>query len=328
MISYHQTNQGRKTLEAAKELLTKVPDDFTAFYLITSLTPFVGDTKAEDWAEGDKAASALLSGAIDKQFAPANKPANVDQAQWDNDKKQAIATAHQTHGWTAIQRNEHVKAEQAFLKSLDANPNSAQVSYWLGQEVLAQADPNKNELALFSFARAAAYQGPGELTPQGRQQLNDYLVKVYTKYTGTEEGLEDLKKMAMTRALPPPDLQIESAEVRRFKAEQKRRQEDPLLYKFLDLKTTLLSSKGDEIWGKLKGKLTPEMRLFVISADSARPTTISLSSQKGGPVEVVLDLENRLRSAPPIGTKVRFEGVATTLTKSPFRLGLTTGKVL
>jgi hypothetical protein len=70
------------------------------------------------------------------------------------------------------------------------------------------------------------------------------------------------------------------------------------------------------------------MRLYVVSSDSARPTTINLSSTKGGAVEVVLNLENRLRSAPGIGTKMAFEGVAASLAKSPFRLGLTDGKVL
>jgi hypothetical protein len=328
VASYQQTNQGRKAVDAAKELLAKVPGDFSALYTIASQTPFLENTTEADWAEGEKAANALLAGAIEKQFEAANRPASITQEQWDNAKQQTIGTVHQTLGWVAMQRGDHVKAEQALVKSLQANPNSGQVSYWLGQEVLAQANPDKNELALFSFARAAAYEGPGSLPPQGRQQLNDYLIKVYTKYTGTEEGLDNLKKLAATRALPPDDLDIESAEVRRFKEDQKRRKEDPLLFTFVDLKNTLLSSKGDTTWGNLKGKLTPQMQLYVVSSDSARPTTIHLSSKKGGPVEVVLDLENRLRAAPAPGSKLKFEGVASSLTKSPFRLGLTDGKVL
>jgi hypothetical protein len=328
VASYQQTNQGRKAVDAAKELLAKVPGDFSALYTIASQTPFLENTTEADWAEGEKAANALLAGAIEKQFEAANRPASITQEQWDNAKQKTIGTVHQTLGWVAMQRGDHVKAEQALVKSLQANPNSGQVSYWLGQEVLAQANPDKNELALFSFARAAAYEGPGSLPPQGRQQLNDYLIKVYTKYTGTEEGLDNLKKLAATRALPPDDLDIESAEVRRFKEDQKRRKEDPLLFTFADLKNTLLSSKGDTTWGNLKGKLTPQMQLYVVSSDSARPTTIHLSSKKGGPVEVVLDLENRLRAAPAPGSKLKFEGVASSLTKSPFRLGLTDGKVL
>lgn len=328
MTSYQQTNQGRKAIEAAQELLKKVPGDFSALYTIASLTPFLENTAEADWAEGEKAAEALLNGGIEKQFQNSNKPEQVAQDQWDNAKQQTTATVHQTLGWVAMQRNDHVKAEQSFANSLKANPNSGQVSYWLGQEALAQGDADKNELALFSFARAATYDGPGSLPPQGRQQLDEYLTKVYTKYAGTEEGLDELKQMAATQAFPPADLEIESAEVRRFKEEQARRKADPMLYRFIDLKTTLLSAKGDATWANLRGKLTPTMRLFVVGADSARPTTINLSSTKGGAVEVVLNLENRLRSAPGIGTKVSFEGVATSLNKSPFRLGLTDGKIL
>lgn len=328
MTSYQQTNQGSKAIEAAQELLKKVPGDFSALYTISSLTPFLENTSEGDWAEGEKASKELLSGGIEKQFQNSNKPDQVTQEQWDNAKQQTVATVHQTLGWVAMQRNDHAAAEQEFVNSLKANPNSGQVSYWLGQEALAQGNPDKNELALFSFARAASYDGPGSLPPQGRQQLDDYLTKVYTKYAGTEEGLTELKQMAASQAFPPDDLNIESAEVRRFKDEQARRKADPMLYRFIDLKTLLLSAKGDATWADLRGKVTPQMRLFVVGADSARPTTINLSSTKGGSVEVVLNLENRLRSAPGIGTKVSFEGVASSLNKSPFRLGLTDGKIL
>jgi tetratricopeptide (TPR) repeat protein len=328
MSSYQQTNQGQKAIGTAQELLKEVPGDFSALYTIASLTPFLENTAEADWAQGEKASNELLNGGIEKQFQNSNKPEALPQDQWDNAKQQTLATVHQTLGWVAMQRKDHVKAEQAFLKSLEVNPNSGQVSYWLGQEALAQGDPDKNELALFSYARAATYDGPGSLPPQGRQQLDEYLTKVYTKYAGTEEGLAELKQMAASQALPPADLNIESAEVRRFKDDQARRKADPMLYRFIDLKTVLLSSKGDATWADLRGKVTPAMRLFVVSSDSARPTMINLSSTRGGAVEVVLNLENRLRSAPGNGTKLSFEGVATSLTKNPFRLGLVDGKIL
>jgi hypothetical protein len=124
-------------------------------------------------------------------------------------------------------------------------------------------------------------------------------------------------------------LKIESAEVRTFKAEQQARKDNPLLYRFIDLKTQLTGGNGDTIWGDLRGKLTPEMRLFVVGADPPdRPQTIHLSSKKGGSVEVVLNLENRLREGVGAGREIRFEGVASNLTKQPFRLTLTDGKIL
>jgi hypothetical protein len=227
-----------------------------------------------------------------------------------------------------MQRKENVEAEKEFMETLKVNPNLAQVSYWLGDVVLRQGDPNKNELALFSFARAAAYEGEGSLNPQGREQVDAYLKKVYARYTGTEEGLDDLKLKAKTQPLPPADLKIESAEVRRFKSEQKSRTENPLLWVYKDLKANLVSPSGDGIWTDLQGKMTPKMALYVVGMDSDRPQTLSLAPEAGGAAEVTLNLENRLREAPARGKRLEFEGVASSMTKEPFKLVLNGGRAL
>jgi len=327
MASYQQTQQPAKAIETAKELLEKVPGDFSASYTITLLTPFLGDTSPAVLGDGETAAKGLLAGAIEKQFA--SKPENISQADWDSAKKGATVSAYQTLGWIAMQRKENVAAEEQFKQVLQLNPNAGQVSYWLGNVVLAQGDPTKNETALFSFARASVYEGEGALPPESRQQVDAYLTKVYTKYAGTEEGLDELKAMARNQALPPADLKIESAEVRSFNAEQAARKANPQLYMFIDLKNKLTGTAGEQTWSELRGKLTPEFRLYVVSANPPeRPQTINLSSRQGGPVEVVLNLEVRRRTGLGSGQLVRFEGVASDLTRQPFRLTLVDGQLL
>ena len=178
--------------------------------MTAALYPTVGDAeKPQILKDGETTAGALISG-LDKQFAAANKPAQISDEQWNNAKGQVALTAHQTLGWIAMQRQDHLKAEAQFRKVLEMNPKSAQVSYWLGTEVIAQGDPDKNELALFSLARAAAYEGEGALPFDGRQQVYEYLAKVYTNYTGTDEGLSDLMAKAKTQPFPPVDLSIPS----------------------------------------------------------------------------------------------------------------------
>lgn len=329
LASYQQTNQAPKAVETAKELLKMVPGDFSANYSIALLTPFLGSTSPQVFSDGETAAKALLGGAIEKQFAPANKQAAVSQADWDNAKKQALTSSHQTLGWIAMQKKDNTAAETQFTKVLELNPAAGQVSYWLGDVVLKQGNPNKNELALFSFARAAVYEGPGALPPEGRKQVDEYLTKVYTKYAGTEEGLTEIKQTAKTQALPPADLKIESADVRAFNKEQQARKENPLLYRFIDLKANLTGANGDSIWADLNGKMTPEMQLYVVSANPPdRPQTINLSSKQGGPVEVVLNLAVRRREPVGSGRTVRFEGVATNISRQPFRLTLADGQIL
>jgi hypothetical protein len=181
-------------------------------------------------------------------------------------------------------------------------------------------------MALFSLARAVAYEGEGALPPEGRQQVDEYLTKVYSTYAGTTEGLDDLKMMAKNQPLPPANLEIKSASIRKFEEIQKSRAENPQLWAFLDLKKTLQGPQGDTVWADLKGKVTPKMRLYVVSA-AARSKTISLSSEEGGPVEVVLDLANMMRTGVNSGRPITFDGVATSLTKEPFKLTLTEGEV-
>jgi len=326
MGSYQGTNQGAKAVETAKSLLKLVPGDFAANYTITSLTPFLQQTPTPAvLSDGETAAKALVGGAIATQFDKAKKPATVSDAQWNSARAQTEVSAHQTLGWISMQRKDNTGAETEFMRVLKLNPANAQVSYWLGNVVLAQGDPNKNELALFSFARAAAHEGEGALSPAGRKQVDEYLNKVYMKYAGTVDDLPALKATAKNQALPPADLVIKSGAVRTFEKDQKHRAENPNLYKYIDLREALKGADGDATWGKLKGLLTPKMALYVVGSDSARPSVLNLSSEPDGAVEVVLNLENRLRAAPGKGRKVMIDGVATALTKSPFKLTLNDG---
>ena len=74
MASYQAAGQGDKAVATAKELLGKVPGDFSANFTIASLTPFLGKTDAGTFGDGVKASKDLLSTGIAKQFAAANKP--------------------------------------------------------------------------------------------------------------------------------------------------------------------------------------------------------------------------------------------------------------
>ena len=316
MQTNQQANKLPEAIASAKELLAQFPGDFAANFTIASLTPALSSTAADVLSTGEKAASALISG---------GKPATLSDEQWNSVKAQIVTTAHQTLGWIHMQRKDNVKAEGEFKTVLGMNPNNGQVSYWLGNVVLAQGDPDKNELALFSFARAAVYEGEGALPPEGRKQVADYLSTVYGKYAGTQEGLDTLKQAALKQPLPPAGMVIESASVREFKAEEARRAANPLLYKFIDLRTALTGAKGDTTWAELQGKMSPQMELYVLGSDSDRPQVLNLGSKADAPVEVVLNLENRLREAPGRGSKIKFEGVASSMTKSPFKLTLTGG---
>ncbi|MYB53133.1 MAG: tetratricopeptide repeat protein [Acidobacteriia bacterium] len=324
--SYQKTGQTAEAVEAAKTLLTKVPDSFTAHYVITLSTPYLGKADDQTVSDGIDAANAVLK-LVDQQFA--NKPETVAQEAWDNAKQQSIASSHLTIGWGRMQQKDNSAAEGAFREVLSIDPSRGQVSYWLGQVILAQQDAAKYDLAFLSFARAALYDGPNSMPAEGRTQVLEYVQNLLKGNYGDEAYdlyWPKIEEIAKATALSSERIELKSSEELQFEADQKSREENPMLWVFKDLKTRLLEPTGDSIWADLNGKLTPKMNLYVVSASPPeRPATINLTSEPGGPTEVVLNLENRRRSGLRTGSMLTIDGVASGLSKSPFRLTLTDG---
>ncbi len=327
LASYQQTGKTAEAVGAAKELLTKVPGDFGANYAITLYSPYLGRADDEVIADGTEAANAVLEG-LGTQFA--TKPDTVPQDQWDSLRKQAETSAHLTIGWGRMQKKNNVGAEEKFAKVLELDPSRAQVSYWLGQVVLAQKDAAKYDMAFFSFARAALYDGPNAMPAESRTQVADYVTNLLRSNYGEESfnlywpRFEEMAKMG---ALPSERIALKSTQQLRFEAEQKSRKENPLLWTYKDLRTALTGARADTTWTGLRGAMSPKMRLYVVSATPPeRPGTINLTSAPGGSIEVVLNLENRRRTGVRAGTMMTFEGVASALTRSPFRLTLNDGR--
>ncbi len=203
MRTFQQFGDGKSAVRVAQALLDEFPGDFEANFTIATLTPSLDSTDATVLSTGEEAASSLIS---------AGKPSTLTDDQWGQVKKRVLTTSHQTLGWIHMQRKDNVKAEQEFMQVLDMIPNVAQVSYWLGNVVSAQGDPDKIELALFSFARAAAYSGEGALPDAGRQKVHEHLKVVYREFVGSEVGLAELMELASSRPLPPFDLKIQRQE--------------------------------------------------------------------------------------------------------------------
>ena len=323
--SYQKTGKTAEAVDAAKELLDKVPGDFTSNYAITLFSPYLGKVENEFIEDASKAANEVLA-AVPTRFAA--KPDTVSQEQWDTARTQAEVSAHLTIGWCHMQQKDNSGAEKAFTKVLEIDPSRGQVSYWLGQVILGQGDAAKYDLAFASFARAAVHDGPNAMPAEGRAQVLEYVHNLIKKY-----GEESFKlywpmfeEMAKASALPSKRIELISDAERAFEAEQKSREENPLLWVYKDLKTALTGDAADATWQKLNGALTPKMRLYVVSASPPeRPATINLANEPGGAVEVVLTLENRRRTGVRTGSMLTIDGVAAGLRKDPFRLTLNDG---
>ena len=137
-------------------------------------------------------------------------------------------------------------------------------------------------MALYDFARAGAYEGPGSLPAADRKQVQDYLTRIYTQFHGSSEGLDKVLASAKMSALPPAGFTVLSkteVENQRLAAEEAAARANPMLALWRSIKMELTGDNGPAYFennmkdaelpggvngvARLKGKLvsaTPEVR--------------------------------------------------------------------
>ncbi len=282
-----------------------------------------------------------MSDNLDTIYGPGNKPAGVMPEDW----AKTIATTKpamkpylaQTMLWVIAQRKDNVRAEKDLTTLLRKDPTQASVSYALAGATLAVAIANKKPedqpLALYHFARAAAYDGPNSLTPDARKQVLTYLKdKAYVPYHGSAQGLDELLALAKTSAFPPADFKILSTvdiALAKQKADAEAAAKDPMMNfwvkglkenivkdpAFFDanVKDTLLPGGGAPPVTKFKGKI-------VSISPNPRPKEIVLAIEKPGVGDATLKLEMALPGKMEVGDELQFEGTAKSYTPEPYMI--------
>lgn len=283
------------------------------------------------WAAASKVASDVLAN-LDSLFA--SKPAAVSDADWATAKKSMQLLAQNIPGYVAWQQKDLPKAEEEFTKSLQAEPNQAQVSLWLWTIVAGERKPEKYSLALYEYARASAYDGPGALDPTTRQKAKADFENIYTKYHGSNDGLAGVENQAKGAALPPPDFKILSkvevaraaVEAENAKADELKKQ-NPMLALWLSIKTALTGTDADTYFNSsMKGAALPggaegvtEFKGTLVEAKPAvRPKELVLAIADGKTPDVVLKLDAPLAGKMEPGAEIGFQGVASAYTAAPF----------
>jgi tetratricopeptide (TPR) repeat protein len=322
LTTYVAANKPQDAINTANEILKNNPNDFTALYYVTLLTPSLNKNDADTLSSAEKAANGLLAN-LDTQFADAKKPASVSEADWKKTRTQTEAIAHKTLGWAAMQRKDWAKAEDEFSKSLQLNPASGDVSYWLGTSILGEKNPDKQPAALYEFARAAGYTGEGSLSEAGRKQVKDYLTKAYTTYHGSTDGLDQLIQQASSNPLPPADFKIASiTDIEKAKIEQENAEAaaNPQLALWKNIKDQLTGPNGQTYFeSSMKGAKLPALTGKVVSMEPAvRPKTVVLAIENGTTPDATLNFQAALPGKVDPGTSLTFEGVPTAYTTSPF----------
>ena len=319
-------NSAAGMMAAAKEWLAINSKSIQALYYICLLTPSVNDTSAEGLAVSESAAKSLLAN-LNEFFAPDKKPAGTSDADWQKGRSDMAALAHRTLGWVALSRKNYDLAEKELLENLKLNPNDAEASAWLGTVIVGAKKVDTYPQALFHFARAGCYEGPGALDPARRKQMYAYFEKAYTKYHGSADGMQQVCDLARKQALPPADFTILSvAEIAELK-EKELREKDPQLAFWVKLRDALKEPSGEQYFeAGMKDALVPPenerpLRGKLVRHNPAKnPKELVLALSDDTTPEVTIRLEEALVGAAPAGTVIQFRGVPKQFTREPFML--------
>lgn len=321
LTTYVALGMPKEATEAAKKVLADDPKNFIALYaIVSSTTALAGANPTPDVLDqGEKASNTLLA----NMDMP---PAGVTDAQWNQQKPQLQDMAHTTLGWISMQRKAWPTAEAEFQKALQINPNNGQVDYFLATSIYSEKDPAKIPTALFYFARAATYDGPGALNPNARQQATAFVQKAYKSFHGSDADFNKLTASAKASPMPPADFAIKSA-VDIAKADIANEEEwnkaHPQEALWKGIKMALTGADGANYFNSsMKDAQLPTLKGKVVSLDPEnKPKSILLAVDDGSgnstTADATLKFDMPLPGKVDPGTELTFEGVPDSFTASP-----------
>lgn len=321
--TYRQLGKTREAFNAAFDVQRDNPNNLFALSTIVGFIYQLTPASPADLDIAERATTRILAN-LDGIYAKENRPTEMSDADAAKAKPDMRVFAQKTAGWIDWTRKDFKRAEVELAKAIALDPKQAQVSYWLGDAMLEQnkTNPEKQPIALYDFARAAAYDGPTSLPAVDRQNLMAYLNTAYVKYHGSDEGLEKLLASARSSALPPPGFQIKSAaqiEKERIEAEQAFDKAHPERALWKDLKAALTAPAGDTYFEtNMRDALVPRLKgKLVATSPAAKPKELVLAIENSAG-DVTLKLDGALPGKMEPGGEIEFEGIAKSFTKDPF----------
>lgn len=329
--TYRQLGKTREAFNAAVDVLHDNPNNLFALTTIVGSIYQLSPASPADLNIAERATTRILAN-LDGIYAKENRPTEMTDDDAAKAKPDMRVFAQKTAGWIDWTRKDFKRAEVELGKALALDPKQAQVSYWLGDAMLEQnkTNPGKQPIALYDFARAAAYDGPTCLPAGDRQNLMTYLNTAYVKYHGSDEGLDKLVASAKVSAAPPAGFQIKSAaqiEKERIEAEQAFDKAHPEKALWKDLKAALTAPGGDIYFEtNMRDALVPRLKgKLVATSPVSKPKELVLAIENAAG-DVTLKLDGALPGKMEPGAEIEFEGIAKSFTKDPFMVTFETDK--
>jgi hypothetical protein len=333
--TYQELGMWRQYFDKAVDILKTHQDHFFAIYAVETALYQLAPPAPADLDNGERI-SKHVQNDLDAIFAPANKPASINDATWAQTKAAMGPLAQRQIAWIAVQRKDFPKAETELTKFIQLDPSQAQFSYFLAQAEFNQRQehPEKQPPAIFNFVRAATVEGPNAMAANDKKTALAYVTNLYNQYHGSNEGFEKVVAAAKASPLPPAGFSIESGvDIARHKAEEQAKVDaaNPILAFWRDLVKDPLIKDGDSYFDAMKGALLPgepgkqkgfeKFKAKLISMDPPnKPKTLVLGLEKPDVPDVTLKFDTPLPGTMEPGAELEFEGTPSSYVKEPFMI--------
>jgi hypothetical protein len=317
-------------IQMAQILRKKLPDSLALLRSILVAFSQISGPTDEDRAAATDAARYIVDHP-DQVFAPGKEKENgMTAAQWEQAKPQMVAYAK-----TQLDKIVTDQGMDAVLAAIKADPTRVSLNVWVGKMLLDDArkgHPEKQGDAIFHYARAASYTGPGALDPKDRASMKGFVDRAYKTFHGSLEGEDKLLAAAANQPLPG-DYKIESTvdiAMKTNAAEGEWRAAHPMLAAWRDTKAIL---SGDDAQAKfdaeIKDSALPKFTGKIVSMTPAlgpKTIVVSVDPEKDGASDCTLTFEARLPGKMDVGETISFEGVGKSFVKDPYMLTVTVEK--
>jgi len=344
--AYAGAKQYAKAIETAADLMSGdidslFPDPKAGPLVVLKVLIAVcqSSQSAAQLALPTEAQAATVRKAADLLQKYTRKAEGYTDDQWKQLHGQVDPMAKQSVYWVTVapafdcllNKKDYDGAEAAFRKALQAFPDNVVVAYNLARalvgEYIAKTHPEKFPEALYLFARAASLDPTLSGVTKAWQTTDvgnptKALANYYTQFHGSDEGLADLKALAVKSPTPPPGFTVKSsAEVQKDK-DDAFAAAHPELAQWQATKKALVEggdayfkeSVMDAQMPKLKGKV-----LDGKPACNSKSLIVALSDDKTPEVTLVLDTP--IKGKPATGVDITWEGaIAKAYAATPFNL--------
>jgi hypothetical protein len=278
---------------------------------------------------------------IPAYFTAENKPATATDAVWASTRKQledlgasAELTVATYAGDQAVAKKDWPAAEQGYRTALKAFPDNANIAYSLGSAILRQANPETYSQGLYFVARAAAEDPAkgGIADAAQRTTIDNFLKRSYVTFHGGDDGLDDLKKLALASPTPAADFKIKNTS--EIAAEKQKELQDkyPQAALWMQMKGMLAGTDSDAGFASMKDSMVKGQngqKGLTGQILSGEPACRSKAVVVGVPLpgstatvapEIILKLDKPLTGKPVAGTTIKWDGVPSAFVKDPFML--------